>query len=275
MGTPTQVCVWSCPNFSAPAGRPFRCVSDIWLLISGDAKIMPPKIRTRSAGRPAAESLGGGTGVRVGRGGRGRRPRECNDERVDDLNGQGNNQGLRANGGVEGVNGNVCFKTMVISSYESDVLEIKVIQLLRGFSKDNLSNVFNLCIYPSVSVGDDYSILVTNSGHSVFHTLHRPLHLNNVLFTPNIVKNLIYVRQFVRDMYCTVEFDAFGFSVKDFLTRQVLLRCDSTRNLYPVTKPSAIPHAFLTSQYIWHQRLGHSGSEVLRRILFSNSISCN
>ncbi|GJX95374.1 hypothetical protein Tco_0351172 [Tanacetum coccineum] len=37
MGTPTLVCVWSCPNFSAPTGRPFRCVSDIWLLISGDA----------------------------------------------------------------------------------------------------------------------------------------------------------------------------------------------------------------------------------------------
>ncbi|GKE84403.1 reverse transcriptase domain-containing protein [Tanacetum coccineum] len=37
----------------------------------------------------------------------GRRPREGNDERVDDLNGQGNDQGLRANWGVEGVNGNV------------------------------------------------------------------------------------------------------------------------------------------------------------------------
>ncbi|GKA46894.1 hypothetical protein Tco_0739777 [Tanacetum coccineum] len=37
---------------------------------------MPQKMRTRSAGRPAAESLGGGTGVRVGRDGRGRRPRE-------------------------------------------------------------------------------------------------------------------------------------------------------------------------------------------------------
>ncbi|GKB54651.1 reverse transcriptase domain-containing protein, partial [Tanacetum coccineum] len=45
---------------------------------------MPPRVMTRSAFRPAAESLGGGTGVRVGRGGRGRRPR-----------------------GVEGVNGNV------------------------------------------------------------------------------------------------------------------------------------------------------------------------
>ncbi|GJZ08367.1 reverse transcriptase domain-containing protein [Tanacetum coccineum] len=68
---------------------------------------MPPRMRTRSAGRPAAESLGGGTGVRVGRGGRGRRPREGNDERVDDLNGQGNDQGIGANGGVEGANGNV------------------------------------------------------------------------------------------------------------------------------------------------------------------------
>ncbi|GJV43401.1 hypothetical protein Tco_1427937 [Tanacetum coccineum] len=68
---------------------------------------MPPRMRTRSAGRPAAESLGGGTGERVGRGGRGRRPREGNDERVDELNGQGNDQGMGANGGVEGVNGNV------------------------------------------------------------------------------------------------------------------------------------------------------------------------
>ncbi|GJT06758.1 hypothetical protein Tco_0841220 [Tanacetum coccineum] len=69
--------------------------------------IIPPRIRTRSAGRPAAESLGGGTGERIGSGGRGRRPREGNDERVDELNGQGNNQGMGANGGIEGVNGNV------------------------------------------------------------------------------------------------------------------------------------------------------------------------
>ncbi|GJZ37187.1 hypothetical protein Tco_0583378 [Tanacetum coccineum] len=60
---------------------------------------MPPRMRTRSVGRPAAESLRGGTGERVGRGGRGRRPREGNDKRVDELNGQGNDQGLGANGG--------------------------------------------------------------------------------------------------------------------------------------------------------------------------------
>nr|GEZ43571.1 hypothetical protein [Tanacetum cinerariifolium] len=64
-------------------------------------------MRTQSAGRPITESRGGGTGEWVGRGGRGRGPRGGNDERVDELIGQGNDQGLRANGGVEGVNGNV------------------------------------------------------------------------------------------------------------------------------------------------------------------------
>ncbi|GKF34212.1 hypothetical protein Tco_0107412, partial [Tanacetum coccineum] len=66
--------------------------------------ILPPRMRTRSAGQPATESLGWGTGVRVSKGGRGRRPREGNVERVDDLNGQGNDQDMRDN---EGVNGNV------------------------------------------------------------------------------------------------------------------------------------------------------------------------
>ncbi|GKA52839.1 hypothetical protein Tco_0746154 [Tanacetum coccineum] len=67
--------------------------------------IMPPRMRTQSVGRPVAESQGRGTGEQVGRGGRGRGPRGGNDERVDELNGQGNDQGVGANGGVEGVNG--------------------------------------------------------------------------------------------------------------------------------------------------------------------------
>ncbi|GJX47162.1 reverse transcriptase domain-containing protein [Tanacetum coccineum] len=49
------------------------------------------------------ETMNWGTGELVGRGGRGKRPREGN----DDLNGQGNDQGMGANRGVKGVNGNV------------------------------------------------------------------------------------------------------------------------------------------------------------------------
>nr|GEV04636.1 reverse transcriptase domain-containing protein [Tanacetum cinerariifolium] len=72
-------------------------------------------MRTRSAGRIAAKSLRGGTDVRVGRGGRGRRPREDNDERIDDLNGQGNDQGLGANRGVEGVNVNENVRNVLVN----------------------------------------------------------------------------------------------------------------------------------------------------------------
>ncbi|GKE92787.1 hypothetical protein Tco_1573882 [Tanacetum coccineum] len=76
---------------------------------------MLPKVMTQSVGRPTAESLGGRTGVRVGRCGRGRRHREGNDERVDELNGQGNDQepltrhagSVSNRGNVGNQNGNV------------------------------------------------------------------------------------------------------------------------------------------------------------------------
>ncbi|GKB52766.1 ribonuclease H-like domain-containing protein [Tanacetum coccineum] len=75
---------------------------------------------------------------------------------------------------------------------------------------------------------------------------------------------------------CTIEFDAFSFSVKDFLTRHILLRCDSSGDLYPVTQPSLTPHALLSvSLTTWHQRLGHPGEEVLRSLVSRQFISCN
>ncbi|GJU58200.1 ribonuclease H-like domain-containing protein [Tanacetum coccineum] len=140
----------------------------------------------------------------------------------------------------------------------------------------NLSTLFNKRLFSSIHVGDGNSIPVTNTGHSIIPSYHRPLHLHNVLVTPNIIKNLISVRQFTRDNNCTIEFDTFGFSVKDFLTRHILLRCDSSGDLYPVTKPSTLPAAFVsTSSTTWHQRLGYPGDEVLRSLNSRQFISCN
>ncbi|GJY86539.1 hypothetical protein Tco_0500565 [Tanacetum coccineum] len=125
-----------------------------------------------------------------------------------------------------------------------------------NFNASNLSTIFDKRLFPSVHVGDGKSILVTNTGHIIIPSHHRPLHLHNVFLTPNIIKNLISVRQFTRDNNCTIKFDAFGFSVKDFLTRHILLRYDSSSDLYPVTKPLTSPSAFLsTSASTWHQRL--------------------
>ncbi|GJV92138.1 hypothetical protein Tco_1539951 [Tanacetum coccineum] len=67
-----------------------------------------------------------------------------------------------------------------------------------------------------------------------------------------------------------------GFSVKDFLTRHILHRCDNSGDLYPVTKQSNIPSAFVsTSSSTWHQRLDHPGDEVLRSLASRHFISCN
>ncbi|GJZ31039.1 ribonuclease H-like domain-containing protein, partial [Tanacetum coccineum] len=71
-----------------------------------------------------------------------------------------------------------------------------------------------------------------------------------------------------------VEFDAFGFPVKDFMIRRVLLRCDSTVNFYQVTKPSTIPHDFLTSQYTRYKaRLVANGSTKLECINVDETFS--
>nr|GEW49357.1 hybrid signal transduction histidine kinase M [Tanacetum cinerariifolium] len=140
----------------------------------------------------------------------------------------------------------------------------------------NFSTIFNKRLFPSIHVGDGNFIPITNTSHSIIPSHHPPLHLHNVLVTPNIIKNLIYVRQFTRDNNCTIEFDAFGFFVKDFLTRHILLRCDSLGDLYPVTKSLNLLLAFVsTSSSTWHQHLGHPEDKVLRSLTSRCIISCN
>ncbi|GKF22138.1 reverse transcriptase domain-containing protein, partial [Tanacetum coccineum] len=74
----------------------------------------------------------GGTGGWVSRGGgRGRGPRKGNDERVDELNGQGNDQGLGANGGVEGINENVVGVNRVLTRW---IKKMEYVQDMRGCS---------------------------------------------------------------------------------------------------------------------------------------------
>ncbi|XP_073362808.1 uncharacterized protein [Aegilops tauschii subsp. strangulata] len=93
-----------------------------------------------------------------------------------------------------------------------------------------------------------------------------------------IVKNLVSVRRLARDNPLTVEFDGLGFSVKDARTRMVLHRCDSPDDLYPVHSASTATAslvALAAGVDLWHARLGHPNSTVLRQILKSFSFSFN
>jgi len=110
------------------------------------------------------------------------------------------------------------------------------------------------------------------------------LQLRNVLIAPPIVKNLISVRARTRDNSVSVEFDPWGFSIKDLRTKMALLRCDSSGDLYPIQGSSApfaatpAPPATAllasTDSTIWHARLGHLGQDTLQRLSHSIGFSC-
>ncbi|GJR28470.1 ribonuclease H-like domain-containing protein [Tanacetum coccineum] len=139
----------------------------------------------------------------------------------------------------------------------------------------NLQTSFLNRNFHSVIVGNGSSIPVTHSGHVQIPNPYRLLHLRNVLVTPNIIKNLVSVRKFTTDNKCSIDFDPYGFTIRDYHTRQTLLRCDSTGDLYPL-HVAASAFALLTNNHsLWHQRLGHPGDAVIQTLSSRGLVSYN
>lgn len=142
----------------------------------------------------------------------------------------------------------------------------------QGILKTVLNNFSNFS--SSVLVGDGSSITVSKIGHSFLPHPYRPLILRNILITPQIIKNLIFVRRFTCDNIVSIEFDPYGFTLKDLQTNRILMRCDSTGDLYPVTAPSR--QALLSvAPLIWHLRLGHPDRHVFKTLVDNHSILCS
>lgn len=89
-------------------------------------------------------------------------------------------------------------------------------------STGNLHSIQPLSSSTSVTVGNGASLPVTHLASSSVPTSFSPLSLRNELITP-LIKNLISVRSLTRDNAVSVEFDPYGFSIKDLHTRQVKL----------------------------------------------------
>jgi hypothetical protein len=124
---------------------------------------------------------------------------------------------------------------------------------------------------PPITVGNGNHIPVTHTGQSHLQTATKPLALNDILVAPNLIQNLISVRKLTTDNWVSIEFDPFGFTVKDLATQQVIARCNSSGDLYTFhddakPKPAA---TFLATVNLWHQRLGHPNPATVST-LFSN-----
>jgi hypothetical protein len=141
-------------------------------------------------------------------------------------------------------------------------------------SNDGILTFRSIPSSPSVVVGDGNSLSVTGQGNSFLSTPSSNFALNNVLIVPSIIRNLLSVRQFTRDNNCSVEFDALGFSIKDPRTSRVMLRCNSSGDLY--TFPAATHQAYAAASNVaslWHCRLGHPSPAVSTRL--QHLVPCN
>lgn len=90
------------------------------------------------------------------------------------------------------------------------------------------------------------------------------------------------VRQFTIDNYVSIEFDPFGFSIKDFRDGMHLSRHNSSSRLYPFTEPESTHAHAHASAYVtispfqfWHERLGHPGRPVMDFLCSHKFIACN
>jgi hypothetical protein len=148
-------------------------------------------------------------------------------------------------------------------------------------SSCNLSSYFKLSKNHNIVVGNGHSVPIHGLGNTQLETPHPPLTLNNVLHAPNLIKNLVSVRKFTTDNKVSIEFDPFGFSMKDFQTGIPIMICESRGDLYPITNQHStnkIMHpssCAAMSSSIWHNRLGHPGEHVLSSLRKNQFIECN
>jgi hypothetical protein len=157
-----------------------------------------------------------------------------------------------------------------------------------GASNHTTSDAGNLTsVHPPIStdpssiiVGNGSALPVTSVGDSAISS---PFYINNVLITPDIIQNLLYIRRFTTDNWCSIEFDTFDLSVKDLSTRNMITMCNTLRPMYTMRLPSHptpsppvfAPSVILASASTWHRRLGHPSVDVLSKLSHNYIVICS
>ncbi|GKV50011.1 hypothetical protein SLEP1_g56730 [Rubroshorea leprosula] len=122
-----------------------------------------------------------------------------------------------------------------------------------------------------VYTGDGTPLHITHIGS----TSVGPLKLNNVLVVPNLKKNLISISKFTEENPCIFEFSSSGFVVKDQITQAVLAKGTRKGQLYALDEGEKYALATMTNKAadtIWHQRLGHPNSRILKNLSSKKNI---
>lgn len=127
-------------------------------------------------------------------------------------------------------------------------------------------------------IGDGSGLRITHTGSASLPSCSKALSLKDVLYVPEIHKNLISVYRLCNANKVSVEFFPAHFQVKDLRTGVQLLQGRTKAELYewPIHNPS--PASYVTSTSTkptlqeWHSRLGHPSLRILKTIVSQFSL---
>jgi hypothetical protein len=145
----------------------------------------------------------------------------------------------------------------------------------------NLSHCKPLSRPHFVTVGNGAAVPIYSSGHARLKSSSgHSFKLNNIHLVPHLIHKLLSIRKFTRDNRCSIEFDSFGFSVKDLKTHREIIHCNSDGDLYTFPGASsrlASAIAFLATAPadLWHLRLGHPVQDAMSTLQHLSFIKCN
>jgi hypothetical protein len=94
--------------------------------------------------------------------------------------------------------------------------------------------------FSSITLADGSLIPIHCVGQTHLPSTTKPLLLRDVLVAPDLIKNLIYVRQFTRNNPISIEFDRFGLSVKDYMTKVEIAHFNSSGDIYYINDAPTI-----------------------------------
>jgi histone deacetylase 1/2 len=134
----------------------------------------------------------------------------------------------------------------------------------------------------NVHAADGAGMNIAHVGRCTVHCPSRDFHLNRVLHVPQAHKSLCSVNRFTRDNNVFLEFHPDYFLIKEQETRKVLHRGKCENGLYPlhdsnkqvfVSSNKRVFGATKLPSSVWHQRLGHASSRVVKQVLEKNHFS--
>ncbi|CAA7014904.1 unnamed protein product [Microthlaspi erraticum] len=141
------------------------------------------------------------------------------------------------------------------------------------------SDLNNLSLHQLYNGGEEVTIAngsrlpISHTGSAFLPTQSHFLTLKNVLYVPNLYKNLISVYRLCNANQVSVEFFPVHFQVKDLRTGARLLQGQTKDELYewPMSTKNTISlfasPTPKTASHTWNSRLGHPSPSVLKTIV--------